>query len=270
MEDGFVKIYRSTFTHPAFSSLAEVGAWAFLISEASWKPETRRYKDRVIELERGQLTLSTRDFASEAGWSEPKVRRFLKKLENQRMIRRTCETGVNVITICNYEKYQGHDSDSGAGPTHQATQDRRTTDAPTPVTTLKTNEKTPPKKVKNIKKEEEKNTQKKNPDFSLFWDECPKKVGKLDAEKAFVKAVKTTSAEELAAAMKRHSAYWRRTETETQFIPNPATWLNRGSWMDELEGAVPAVDDSENPYTRMKRELLAQQENERSNVVKIG
>lgn len=129
MEDGFVKIYRPTFSHPAFSSLAEVGAWAFLISSAAWKPVTVRYKDRMINLERGQLSISTRDFAHKADWSEPKVRRFFKKLENQRMIRRTTETGVNVITICNYEKYQGYDSDSDAGPTHQATQDRRTTDA---------------------------------------------------------------------------------------------------------------------------------------------
>lgn len=87
-------------------------------------------------------------------------------------------------------------------------------------------------------KEEEKNNTPKAPKgagtlFESFWNAYPKKVGKDDARKAFVK--RKPDAEMLAAMVtaissQASSAAW--TKDGGQFIPNPATWLNGGRWQD--------------------------------------
>ena len=104
---GFIKIHRAIAEHPVFRGVVEKWAFVELIMMASWKPTTVRYKDRIINLDRGQCAISYRDFAGKIdGWDVPKVQRFFKRLKNQYMIRTQNDTGVTVLTICNYSKYQ--------------------------------------------------------------------------------------------------------------------------------------------------------------------
>lgn len=83
--------------------------------------------------------------------------------------------------------------------------------------------------------------------FAEFWAAYPRKVGKDDARKAFVKRKPD---EELIAQMLKaireqaQSDQWSK--DGGKFIPHPSTWLNRGQWGDGdgEEGAVQG--DSEN------------------------
>jgi hypothetical protein len=76
------------------------------VAKAAWQPIRVRYKDRIVNLVRGQLAVSVRDFANamdrDKGWCE----RLLKRLKNEAMIETRNETGVNIITISNYAEYQ--------------------------------------------------------------------------------------------------------------------------------------------------------------------
>lgn len=70
--------------------------------------------------------------------------------------------------------------------------------------------------------------------FNQFWEAYPKKVGKDAASKSFAKRIKdgvSVEAMTLALAKQRESPDWQR--DDGRFIPNPATWLNQGRWMDE-------------------------------------
>ena len=70
------------------------------------------------------------------------------------------------------------------------------------------------------------------PEFYAAW---PKKKGKLAAEKAWPRAVRAAGSEQAiidAAAAYAANPY----RPEREFIPYPATWLNRGGWEDELDG----------------------------------
>jgi hypothetical protein len=74
--------------------------------------------------------------------------------------------------------------------------------------------------------------------FAEFWLAYPNKVGKDAARKAFDKRKPDDSllAVMLAAIeAQKHSEKW--VKDGGQYIPNPATWLNQGRWMDESEGA---------------------------------
>lgn len=67
--------------------------------------------------------------------------------------------------------------------------------------------------------------------FESFWTEYPRKVGKLGAQKAYTKALKSSSHEDIMSGLARALPTWAT--TEIKYIPHPQTWLNQGRWMDE-------------------------------------
>lgn len=75
------------------------------------------------------------------------------------------------------------------------------------------------------------------PTFDDFWRAYPRRKDKLDAQRAWVKALKLATAEEIIEGAKRYA----RTAQEP-FIKLPATFLNKGSWMDEDLALAPVVD----------------------------
>lgn len=68
--------------------------------------------------------------------------------------------------------------------------------------------------------------------FAQFWNSYPRKVGKLDAEKAFRQALRISSATDIVAGVEQYLQQVLKSRTELQFIPYPATWLRAGRWMD--------------------------------------
>ena len=70
--------------------------------------------------------------------------------------------------------------------------------------------------------------------FDEFWSRYPRKVAKKTAMQSF--AILPMDEQELAIdALETHLEYWKIKETDTDFIPHPATWLNQGRYFDELE-----------------------------------
>lgn len=103
---GYVRIHRTLVGHPAFRNDAEAMAFAWMVLRAAWKPCRVRYKERAIQLQRGQLSVSQRDMATALDRDKAWVERLWKRLRGEAMIEVTSEAGVAVITICNYEEYQ--------------------------------------------------------------------------------------------------------------------------------------------------------------------
>jgi hypothetical protein len=105
---GTVNIARSIFDHELFADqpLTEREAWIWLIMEASWKPRKKRVGDYIVDLARGELAASVRFMAGAWKWAPAKVQRFMKRLQVLDMISVKTDTGVSVITVCNYDEYQ--------------------------------------------------------------------------------------------------------------------------------------------------------------------
>ncbi len=68
--------------------------------------------------------------------------------------------------------------------------------------------------------------------FDSFYASFPRRIGKEAARKAFAKALKIATAEQITAGAKRY-AEARRGE-DPKFTKHPATWLNAGCWDDEI------------------------------------
>ena len=126
---GYARFHRSLVGHPAFRNDAEAMAFAYLVLRASWKPVRVRYKGKAIELGRGQLAMSVRDLAEAMDRDKGWVERLLKRLKSETMVETRAETGVLVVTICNYDKYQ-HSNDERETPreTEYETRARQTQD----------------------------------------------------------------------------------------------------------------------------------------------
>ena len=89
--------------------------------------------------------------------------------------------------------------------------------------------------IKNSNNKELKKERTKESDvlFIQFYDLYPKKQGKQSAIKAFEKALKQTTHENILAGLRNYKAQIASKNTEMQYIKQPATWLNAGCWDDD-------------------------------------
>jgi hypothetical protein len=103
-------------------------AWAWLIERAAFRDTSASVGGVHVDLKRGQVAVSIRFLARAWGWGDKRVQRFLGVLRSVRMVTTEATTGVTVITLCNYDRYQF--------PVEVATTPA-TTEATTPTTTNK-------------------------------------------------------------------------------------------------------------------------------------
>lgn len=80
--------------------------------------------------------------------------------------------------------------------------------------------------------ERNKDLSSKQDEFDQWYSRYPKKEAKDAARKAFVKARKTASLQELIDGLDRYVAAVSGKQRE--YIALPATWLNAGRWQDEV------------------------------------
>lgn len=68
--------------------------------------------------------------------------------------------------------------------------------------------------------------------FDEFWEIYPRKIGKPTAHTKWAAKTKHTDPDAVIAGAGRWAAHWRDANTETQYVPHPATWLNSERWND--------------------------------------
>lgn len=116
------------------------------------------------------------------------------------------------------------------------------------------------KRREDSKKEKVKRKKASDPEiysdeFELFWEACPRKVGKGNAWKAWKpaslsaassknKSPTETVAEFLTRRMRDYAAFMA--DKDAQFIRHPATWLNGGNWDDEVGSRVATAETKKN------------------------
>lgn len=248
---GTVNISRDLWDDTAFAAdpFSEREAWVWLIAEASWKPRVKRVGDHVVDLARGQLAHSTRFLAETWGWTHSKARRYLDRLEKLKLIERQTGTGVSVITICKYDKYQSPAQTADTGPA----QDRHRTG---------TNEKKGEIRGKEgrhssapIGTGDDAPTSR----FEDFWSIYPHRNGaKKDRQKAeasYAKAVKSGVPEQ--AIIAGATRYQSDRQVLNGYAKNPATWLNNRCWNDEVEPAANIIPLEGSQHGRLPQRARA-------------
>jgi hypothetical protein len=246
---GTVNIARSLFLDEAFKTqpFTEREAFMWLVMEASWKDRTKRVGNVTVELKRGQLAASIRFMADAWQWEKSTVDRFLKRLEKRDMIGTDCGTGLNIITICKYNDYQG-DGASGGTEENEKRDSSGTAAGQTRIPdaipdAIHKDPPLPPKggevaddllahrKAKRAKLTSEPEG------FDAFWQTYPHrggaKKGRKPAVARYAAAIKTgTSPADILAGAER---YRSDRQVLSGYAKDPTTWINQKCWADEIE-----------------------------------
>lgn len=107
-DKGYFKIARSLLEHEIWleKPFGKGQAWIDLIGRANFKPTERLVGCDLITINRGQLVTSIGALAERWGWSRCKVLRYIKTLEDAKMITTKRNRYGTFITIEKYEVYQ--------------------------------------------------------------------------------------------------------------------------------------------------------------------
>lgn len=112
MVEGWNKIYRSIQEHWLWTCepFSRGQAWIDLLLMANHKEAKIMVNGNLEVVERGQRITSIRKLSDRWKWSTKKVTHFLDQLVKDKMIEYISDSSKTVVTIVNYDKYQGKET----------------------------------------------------------------------------------------------------------------------------------------------------------------
>lgn len=173
MDKGFIMLNRKFFSNRMWKAarvFSECEAWLDLIQSARFDatPLIENIGDLKITYSRGQYPASIRFLSKKWQWGEQRVRTFLNELKKEGSITTDSSQGMNIITLCKYDRYNSvQSSENTANNTGDNTDisliikelhELKTQVIAQQITQGQHTDNTNNKKVKNIKKEGNKET----------------------------------------------------------------------------------------------------------------
>lgn len=191
----------------------------------------------------GAIFPSQATIAEESGLSERTVRRMMGHLEEIGVVQRRARRGAEGRANSKTDAYTLHPNGAVEGPVKLAGRSER----PDTKGRATGQEQHSTPLIEVDREEVDRDTREvsliASVSFEDFWSVWPRKVAKPDALRAWGKAVKTVPGEVILAGAVAYRDNPGRPDKE--FIPYPATWLNRAGWDDDLpeaRGRVGAVE----------------------------
>ncbi len=124
--NGWVKFHRDQLGHWVSEDKPWCAgyAWSYLYAQANHRAGNAGFRGEYIPLERGQFITSKCRLRAVFSWGKIRLENFLKRLISDNMIAVQSTKRFMVITICNYERYQGRveSNQPTERPTDQPTQ----------------------------------------------------------------------------------------------------------------------------------------------------
>lgn len=104
---GWFAVRRGITSHALFKGKPErLAVWMWLLDNAVWKDTTHDVKGHTVDVPRGSVCASERYISEQCGVGYQVVRTAIKRFKSEHMINATPTHGKNLISLCNYEKYQ--------------------------------------------------------------------------------------------------------------------------------------------------------------------
>lgn len=114
-DTGWIKLHRQLQDSPLWHSepFSKAQAWIDLIMSMNHKDEKVLFDNQLIEVKRGQHITSYRKLSVNWKWSIGKVKRFFELLANDNMVKVEHFKNGTLLTLVNYELYQGERNTDG-------------------------------------------------------------------------------------------------------------------------------------------------------------
>lgn len=127
-EQGWITIHRSVRDHWLYEenrTFSKYEAWIDLLMDANHKDKKILFDGNLMEVKRGQVITSLRKICTKWGWSNNKAKRFLNLLQEDGMVIWESTTKKTVVTIVNYDFYQGGGNEKASPSFQSRTDDER-------------------------------------------------------------------------------------------------------------------------------------------------
>lgn len=106
---GWISIYRKIREHSFFRqkrTFSYFEAWIDLLLSASHKDNSILLNANITSIKRGELITSKKALGERWGWSNNKVNKFMRILEEDKMAVVKCTSKYTKISLVNYDSYQ--------------------------------------------------------------------------------------------------------------------------------------------------------------------
>ncbi len=127
MSAGYVKLHRSFLHHDMFRDPASCQFFVYCITSAAYKDRKFLYNKQVVSLKKGQFIYGRKKAAEMLGTTERKVRTLRDMFEKLDFLTIQTTNRYTIITVNNWDTYQGASTENDQ-PVDQQTTNRRPTD----------------------------------------------------------------------------------------------------------------------------------------------
>ena len=214
---GWICLHRKMIDWEWFSKPEMVQLFIFLLLRASVKEA----KWQGLVIKRGQLVTSVASISTATKLTAQKIRTCLQRLEDSGQIERKTTNRFTVITICNYESYQGKQDDEQQTNNKQITNKQQTNNKQ--ITTYK-------QYNNNNNITIDSNIDPAEQEFEKFWDIYDKKVGNKQKLLQKWRKLKEDERRIIFETLPKYVA----ATPEKKYRLNPETYLNNKSWNNEI------------------------------------
>jgi DNA replication protein DnaD len=106
-KSGWIAVYRSIREHWIWTDPERLKWWLDILLEVNHKPKQALLNNSLYTVKRGQSIKSMVTWAERWGISRNRVRSFFQMLEKANMITFQSDSRTTILTVKNYDTYQG-------------------------------------------------------------------------------------------------------------------------------------------------------------------
>lgn len=123
--NGYIKLHRKLLDNIYCSKPNYVSLWVFLLLKANHKEATFLWNGEKKTLKAGQFITGRNILSKETGMKASTLEDILKTFESQQQIRQQKNNKFRIITIVNWERYQGSQQQTDIKTDNKATSNRQ-------------------------------------------------------------------------------------------------------------------------------------------------
>lgn len=105
--DGWIKLHRSILESAVFDDLEILKIWIWLLCSVSYSSKTFIFNGSTVSVSAGQVATGRKKIAAQTGMDEARVYRALNVLKKMGKIDIKSTNKYSIISMVNWEKYQG-------------------------------------------------------------------------------------------------------------------------------------------------------------------
>lgn len=230
-KDNWLKLHRQITKSPVFDNPKLLKTWLWCLCEAKYLDCDQVVGKQIVHLKKGQFVFGRFAASRELKLNDRTVYDYMKILEKLEMIVMKSNNKFSVVTIVNWDLYQGKRKENQHQSTFKGADE----------TTIENDTIKKDKKDKKVKEKNNVHTDAQNALFEKMWKLYPCKKGKKKVSAKSKKQLLELGEEHVSRAIQRYvhdlekDKKWRQPQNGSSFFNSGITDYLDGNYQAERE-----------------------------------